>query len=112
MILKIGIQNENDSDVVITTYDDITSMIENEPSENDSKKKEHLIHFLRPSLSGSPEEELAFNIDWDDKIIFAYLMNNKGKTFKVLKYDTRFEFNPKTDSITLHGDNQKGEKEI
>ena len=29
MILKIGIQNENDSDVVITTYDDITSMIEN-----------------------------------------------------------------------------------
>lgn len=89
MILKIGIQNENDSTVVVRTFDNISMVTENEPQENDSKRKERLIHFIRPAYEGSPEEDMAFNIDWDDKIIFAYLMNDTGKTFKVLKHDQR-----------------------
>lgn len=89
MILKIGIQNENDSTVVVHTFDNISVVTENEPQENDSKRKERLIHFIRPAYEGSPEEDMAWNIDWDDRIIFAYLMNDTGKTFKVLKHDKR-----------------------
>ena len=29
------------------------------------------------------------DIDWDDNIIFAYLMNDSGKTIRVLKHDVR-----------------------
>lgn len=89
MILKIGIKNENDSTVVIRTFDNISMVTEHEPQENDSKLKERLIHFLRPAYEGGPGEDMAFNIDWDDNIIFAYLMNDMGKTFKVLKHDQR-----------------------
>lgn len=86
MILKIGIQNENDSTVVVRTFDNITMVTENEPHENDSKNKKRMIHFLRSEFEG---DDIAFNIDWDDNIIFAYLMNDMGKTFKVLKHDQR-----------------------
>lgn len=86
MILKIGIQNENDSTVVVRTFDNISMVTENEPNENDSKNKKRMIHFLRSEYEG---DDIAFNIDWDDRIIFAYLMNDMGKTFKVLKHDQR-----------------------
>lgn len=92
MILKIGIRNwlnEDDSTVVVKTFDNISMVSENEPQENDSEHKERLIHFLRPAYEGGPGEDIAFNIDWDDNIIFAYLMNDMGKTFKVLKHDQR-----------------------
>lgn len=99
MILKIGIQNENDSTVVVRTFDNISMVSEHEPQENDSKRKERLIHFLRPAYEGSVGSDMAFNIDWDDNIIFAYLMNDMGKTFKVLKHDKRL-WNQHTDSTT------------
>lgn len=99
MILKIGIQNENDSTVIVRTFDNISMAQEEEPQVEDRVHKERLIHFLRPSYSGSPEEDLTFNIDWDDNIIFAYLMNDMGKTFKVLKHDKRL-WNRHTDSTT------------
>lgn len=92
MILKIGIRNwlnEDDSTVVVKTFDNISMVSENEPQENDSEHKERLIHFLRQAYEGAPSEDMAFNIDWDDNIIFAYLMNDMGKTFKVLKHDVR-----------------------
>ena len=89
MILKIGIRNEDDSTVVVKTFDNISMVSENEPQENDSEHKERLIHFLRQAYEGAPSEGMAFNIDWDDNIIFAYLMNDMGKTFKVLKHDVR-----------------------
>ena len=89
MILKIGIQNENDSTVVVRTFDNISMVTENEPQENDSKRKERMIHFLRPAYEGSQGDDMAFNIDWDDNIIFAYLMNDMGKTFKVREHDQR-----------------------
>lgn len=89
MILKIGIQNENDSTVIVRTYDNISQMYENEPGEHDQKHKERLIHFIRPTHDNMPEGHLAFNIDWDKRIKFAYLMNDDGKTFKVLKHDQR-----------------------
>lgn len=98
MILKIGIQNENDSNVVVRTYDNISQMYENEAHEDDKNYKEHLTHFIRPLHDGRPEGQLAFNIDWDDKIIFAYLMNDEGKTFKVLKHDKRLWFDAKLGS--------------
>ena len=92
MILKIGIRNwlnEDDSTVVVKTFDNISMVSENEPQENDSEHKERLIHFLRQAYEGAPSENISFNIDWDDNIIFAYLMNDMGKTFKVLKHDVR-----------------------
>ena len=89
MILKIGIRNEDDSTVVVKTFDNISMVSENEPQENDSEHKERLIHFLRQAYEGTPNGSLSFNIDWDDNIIFAYLMNDMGKTFKVLKHDVR-----------------------
>ena len=89
MILKIGIQNENDSTVVVKTFDNISMVSENEPQENDSEHKERLIHFLRQTYEGVPCGNLSFNIDWDDNIIFAYLMNDSGKTIRVLKHDVR-----------------------
>lgn len=89
MILKIGIRNEDDSTVVIKTFDNISMVSENEPQENDSEHKERLIHFLRQAYEGAPSGNISFNIDWDDNIIFAYLMNDSGKTFKILKHDKR-----------------------
>ena len=92
MILKIGIRNwlnEDDSTVVVKTFDNISMVSENEPQENDSEHKERLIHFLRQAYEGAPSENISFNIDWDDNIIFAYLMNDMGKSFKVLKHDVR-----------------------
>lgn len=89
MILKIGIRNEDDSKVVIKTFDNISMVSENEPQENDSEHKERLIHFLRQTYEGAPSGYISFNIDWDDNIIFAYLMNDSGKTFKILKHDKR-----------------------
>ena len=92
MILKIGIRNwlnEDDSTVVVKTFDNISMVSENEPQENDSEHKERLINFLRQTYEGVPCGNLSFNIDWDDNIIFAYLMNDMGKTFKVLKHDVR-----------------------
>ena len=89
MILKIGIRNKNDSTVVVKTFDNISMVSENEPQENDSEHKERLIHFLRQTYEGTPNGSLSFNIDWDDNIIFAYLMNDTGKTIKVLKHDVR-----------------------
>ena len=92
MILKIGIRNwlnEDDSTVVVKTFDNISMVSENEPQENDSEHKERLIHFLRQAYEGAPSENISFNIDWDDNIIFAYLMNDSGKTIRVLKYDVR-----------------------
>ncbi len=92
MILKIGIRNwlnEDDSTVVVKTFDNISMVSENEPQENDSEHKERLIHFLRQAYEGAPSEDMSFNIDWDPNIIFAYLMNDMGKTFKVLKHDVR-----------------------
>ena len=92
MILKIGIRNwlnKDDSTVVVKTFDNISMVSENEPQENDSEHKERLIHFLRQAYEGGPSENLSFNIDWDDNIIFAYLMNDSGKTFRVLKHDVR-----------------------
>lgn len=89
MILKIGIRNEDDSKVVIKTFDNISMVSENEPQENDSERKERLIHFLRQTYEGAPCGNLSFNIDWDDNIIFAYLINDSGKTIRVLKHDKR-----------------------
>ena len=92
MILKIGIRNwlnKDNSTVVVKTFDNISMVSENEPQENDSEHKERLIHFLRQAYEGAPSENISFNIDWDDNIIFAYLMNDMGKTFKVLKHDVR-----------------------
>ena len=92
MILKIGIRNwlnEDDSTVVVKTFDNISMVSENEPQENDSEHKERLIHFLRQAYEGVPSENISFNIDWDDNIIFAYLMNDSGKTIRVLKHDVR-----------------------
>lgn len=89
MILKIGIRNEDDSTVVVKTFDNISMVSENEPQENDSEHKERLIHFLRQAYEGAPSGNISFNIDWDDNIIFAYLMNDSGKTFKILKHDKR-----------------------
>ena len=92
MILKIGIRNwlnEDNSTVVVKTFDNISMVSENEPQENDSEHKERLIHFLRQTYEGTPNGNLSFNIDWDDNIIFAYLMNDSGKTIRVLKHDVR-----------------------
>lgn len=89
MILKIGIRNEDDSTVVVKTFDNISMVSENEPQENDSEHKERLIHFLRQTYEGVPCGNLSFNIDWDNNIIFAYLINDSGKTIRVLKHDVR-----------------------
>ena len=89
MILKIGIRNEDDSTVVVKTFDNISMVSENEPQENDSEHKERLIHFLRQAYEGVPCGNLSFNIDWDNNIIFAYLINDSGKTIRVLKHDKR-----------------------
>ena len=97
MILKIGIRNENDSTVVVKTFDNISMVSENEPQENDSEHKERLINFLRQTYEGIPCGNLSFNIDWDENIIFAYLMNDSGKTIRVLKHDVRrFKYNNNT----------------
>ena len=98
MILKIGIRNKDNSTVVVKTFDNISMVSENEPQENDIEHKERLIHFLRQAYEGAPSENLSFNIDWDDNIIFAYLMNDSGKTIRVLKHDVRLSLRCKTKS--------------